>query len=503
MKHRAKYAALFLSLAVALCLPAAAVEPQTIAPSGLCTTAEGGLMIADLYHRAVWQRAADGSLVRLAGQDGARDENGDPIGGYNDDAALSAAFQTPWAIVPFVDGYAITDTENNVVRYFADGKVSTLAGTGAAGLADGTGIRAAFDGPTGLAADASGALYVADTGNSAIRKIDTRGNVTTYLTRQAGLNEPTGLYFAGGVLYVADSGNNRICKIENGSVVTLAGLSGDEGDGLRDGAAAQALFSHPQGLLVQEDSIFIADTGNGAVRLLKGGLVSTLIQTGQGEGGLYPVAPRALAFADGRLYVGDVFSRHLFTLNPALVAAPRFSDVPDGAWYADAVSAVSASGLMRGVDETHFAPNEPMDRAMCAVLLANLDAAAHPDSARPTNGKGFSDVPSGSYFAQAVGWAAQQGYVQGADGLFEPYKPATRAEFAVFLWRYAGSPASAASLDAFSDQAAVPVWAADALRYGIESGLIKSMDDGRLCPLQPLTRAEAATLLSRYQMKTP
>ena len=181
----------------------------------------------------------------------------------------------------------------------------------------------AFDTPTGLAVDDDGTVYIADTGNNVIRAMDSDGNVTTYAggeegctlgtLKQVRFSQPTGLYYADGVLYVADSGNHRIVAIENGMVTLVAGaqLTGDaavEGDYL-DGKAEEARFANPQGIAVDDaGAVYVADTGNSAVRVIRDGFVVTLIS---GEADIRCVSPRGLLVQGDTLLVGDVFTNTL------------------------------------------------------------------------------------------------------------------------------------------------------------------------------------------------
>ena len=300
------------------------VEPS-LAPSGIAEI-DGVFYFADSFQRVIW-RYENGTAEVLAGQTTIVESSGRQLGGYYDAPLSQASFQEPWAIVPYQDGLLVSDRGNHVLRYLdLDAQlVTTLAGTTTAGYEDGK--NAAFDSPTGLAVGSDGTVYIADTGNNVIRALAPDGTVSTYAGGEEGcalgtldearFSAPTGLCYAGEVLYVADSGNHRIVAIENGQVSLVAGatLDGDaayEGAYL-DGAAAQACFANPQGVAVSEDgTIYIADTGNGAVRMLQDGTVSTLLA--MDSLGTGPVAPRGLMVKDDVLYIGDVFSRLLIQM---------------------------------------------------------------------------------------------------------------------------------------------------------------------------------------------
>jgi sugar lactone lactonase YvrE len=178
--------------------------------------------------------------------------------------------------------------------------VGTVAGSGDAGLADGKGAGAKFDHPQGLAFDAKGTLYVADTGNNAIRRANADGTVETWLgasgeagfadgsPAEARFSAPRALVAAkDGTLYVADTGNKRIRKIApDGTVSTLAG--GGTGSEPADGVGEEAVFGEPSGLALDGDgNVLVIDAGalrevapDGTVKTLvaaKAGLVAAVV----------------------------------------------------------------------------------------------------------------------------------------------------------------------------------------------------------------------------------
>jgi len=177
MKRKLSAIVLAALLLLALAAPAAAAEPETRVCSGLCALDDGTMLVTDTYNKVVWRVEPGGAATLLAGKPGAAGADREPVGGYRDGAAGEALFREPWAIAPFLDGWAVTDSANNVVRYVTEARVETLAGSGSAGRADGIGADTAFSRPTGLAADDRGGLFVADTGNGAIRYIASNGRV--------------------------------------------------------------------------------------------------------------------------------------------------------------------------------------------------------------------------------------------------------------------------------------------------------------------------------------
>lgn len=195
--------------------------------------------------------------------------------GYVNGPAASAEFSF---IAGTIGGSYIADSANNVIRYFDGANVSTFAGNGTGGFLNGLAVNAEFNVPTDLFQDYSSNTYVVDAGNQAIRKIDASGNVTTlagngqigYVDGPAASAEfylPTGAAWnpGDGSIYVADTLNNVIRRIDtSGNVTTYAGLQGHPG--LVNGALAGAEFDLPTGVTISGTTMFIADTMNGVIR---------------------------------------------------------------------------------------------------------------------------------------------------------------------------------------------------------------------------------------------
>jgi sugar lactone lactonase YvrE len=172
----------------------------------------------------------------------------------------------------------VADSYNNRIRKItAGGLVTTLAGRGSSGFADGAGTSAAFYNPWGIAVDESGNVYVGDYGNNRIRKITTGGVVTTLAgSGVAGSADGAGtaaaFYFPTGVtvdvagnVYVADFFNNSIRKITAGGLVTTLAGEGDQANIDAIGLAAEFYF--PTGVAVDvAGNLYVADTFNGSIR---------------------------------------------------------------------------------------------------------------------------------------------------------------------------------------------------------------------------------------------
>ncbi len=192
----------------------------------------------------------------------------------------------------------VSDTANNRIRQIVNGEITTFAGSGTQGFAGDNGppLAAELDGPQGLALDSNDALYVADTGNSVIRVVS--GTITTL----AGIGTQTGNTGDGGaatsallaqpeavavdssgVVYIADTGNNRVRVVRSGTINPFAGdgTNGFSGD---NGSAVNAELASPAGVVVEPNgTVWIADTGNGRVRRVLNGTILTEVGGGTGS----------------------------------------------------------------------------------------------------------------------------------------------------------------------------------------------------------------------------
>ena len=235
---------------------------------GIVVDSEGNLYAADNGNNRIRKITPDGTVTTVAG-----------TGAYSfaDGPADQAQFRNPFGIaLDSEDNLYVTDYVNRRIRKITpDGTVLTVAGTGDFGSADGPADQATFINPTDIAIDAAGNLYVADSGNNLIRKITPDGMVSTVAgtgeagfadgpADQAQFDNPRSIAIdVAGDIYVAD--NNRIRKItSDGMVSTIAG-TGDWD--FADGPADQAQFSFPSALVIDpEGNLYVADSGNNRIR---------------------------------------------------------------------------------------------------------------------------------------------------------------------------------------------------------------------------------------------
>lgn len=174
-----------------------------------------------------------------------------------------------------------------------------------------------------------------------------------------------------------------------------------------------------------------------------------------------------------------------------------FTDVKAGDWFYDSVGYVYGAGLMNGTSPTAFSPNQTTTRAMIVTILYRYEGS-------PAAGaSSFRDVAAGQYYAAPVAWAAQNGVVTGySPTQFGPNDTITREQMAAILYRYAqykGYDVSGrADLSAYSDGNRVSAYARDAMAWANQAGLINGVDARTLQPGGSATRAQVATILTRF-----
>ncbi len=284
-------------------------------PEGVAISPEGDIIVSDRANNSIRKLTVEGAVTTILG---------DGSSGFVDGDLSSAKLSYPWKSCVDKDGNIyIADNRNHAIRKISTGGlVSTLAGTGVAGFADGAGAEAQFNAPTDVDVDDNGVVYVADNANHRIRKITPDGVVSTVAGDVSGFSDgevatalfknPSGVSVDGeGNLYVADRLNNRIRKIDMtaGVVSTVAG-AGTVGS--RDGAANEAQFNNPYGLEVDDDgSIVVADLSNNKIRMVEEGNVSTIAGSTTGFlDGAGVVAkfssPTDVTILDGVVYVADL-----------------------------------------------------------------------------------------------------------------------------------------------------------------------------------------------------
>ncbi|MEZ0184746.1 NHL repeat-containing protein, partial [Flavobacterium oncorhynchi] len=251
-------------------------------PASVAIDVSGNVYVADQNNHKIRKITPAGAVTTFAGS----------TQGFADGIGSAAKFSNPLGVAVDASGNVYVAESNIIRKINPAGVVTTLAGS-TNGNTDGTGTTAKFNTPTGVAVDASGNVYVADMSNHNIRKITPAGEVTTLAGSTSGFADGAGTAAkfsypygvavdASGNVYVGDYFNNKIRKITpGGEVTTLAGSTG----GFADGAGTAAKFSSPYGVAVDASgNVYVAEYGNHKIRkITPGGEVSTLAGGTQGD----------------------------------------------------------------------------------------------------------------------------------------------------------------------------------------------------------------------------
>ncbi len=327
-------------------------------PASVVLDGAGNMYIADSVHNRIRMVSSGkgatiqfgsgftyptaGDITTIAG-------NGTAAKGADGVPAYNSALNVPTGLA--LDGAGnlyICDTGNNRVRMIAvsTGVISTVAGNGQAGDSNGNNVgdggpatAANLNQPWGVSVDPAGVLYIADTFNHRIRKVDpatglistiagtgfTNGNGNGAFSGDAGqataarLNHPYAVAFdAAGNMYIPDSSNNRVRMVNPSGIITTFAGNGSGGFGGDGAAAANANIYGPTSVIVDPaQNLYIADTANNAIRKVNAAthLISTIVQTGKGRNAFENVlytnslyAPMGLALdGSGNLYLADYF----------------------------------------------------------------------------------------------------------------------------------------------------------------------------------------------------
>lgn len=174
---------------------------------------------------------------------------------------------------------------------------------------------------------------------------------------------------------------------------------------------------------------------------------------------------------------------------PLPEALEHFVDLDGDAWYVAPVEDAVKNGWIKGYDETHFGPCDPMTRGQACCVIANY-AGAELESP-------FDDVVASPFYYEAIEWAKENGVVNGGANEFRPDDGCTREEFMVMLHNFSGNPVSTGYPTDYPDWPMVSGWAKDAVAWCIEHAVINGVN-GSINPVSTCSRAEAAAMLANY-----
>lgn len=308
-------------------------------PSSVVVGPSGDIFIADTEMNRVLRVTQSGLLSIVAGKGKAilRIENSGPPPQFSGDGgpATSADLDRPAGVaVDAQENIYISDQLNNRVRKVTpDGYIQTIAGTGETGYGgdNGPAVAAKLAHPMGIAVDANGNVYVADRENNRIRKISVDGTIRTVVGSgrqgQSGnapalsinLDFPHGVAMdAMGTLYVADTGNNRVRRLDSDGIVRTVAGTGEQDFVGDEGPAVQAGLGRPDSLATDaQGNIYIADRANWLIRkITRDGIIHTIAGVaGNHETGFYgdggsalkaPIFPNSVAVGpNGVVYLTD------------------------------------------------------------------------------------------------------------------------------------------------------------------------------------------------------
>ncbi len=333
----------------------AATSATLADPSAVAYDTAGNLYLADAQNHVIREVLKSTGVISIIAGTGAEGYGGDGA------AATAAFLDTPTGVaVDSTGNVYIADSHNNRIREVSAGTITTIAGTGTPGFSgDGAAATLAqLSHPMGVAVDSNGNIYIADTNNQRIRKI-TAGTISTIAgdgeqffsgdgaaATAAVLNSPTGVAVdSSGNVYIADRHNQRVRMISGTTISTIAGSGaasfsgGFSGDGA---TATGALLSKPSGVSVDAaGNIYVADTDNQRIRQLGGGVIATIVGSGQQGYGTDGTTPSSVNLNSPKAATPDAVGN--LAISDKLNQRIRAATLPTLTFASNAVGVLSPS----------------------------------------------------------------------------------------------------------------------------------------------------------------
>ena len=245
--------------------------------------------------------------------------------------------------------------------------------------------------------------------------------------------------------------------------------------------------------MADDGTIYIADTGNGAIRRLMDGRVSTMAVTAEDD--LYLASPQGILVSGRNILVSDSLTGAILEFDTSI---HDFQDVSETDWFAPSVREALIRGIISGEDN-NFRPDDPMTRADFVEMLANLQRSL--DGSTVINGGfQFTDITDETPYAAIARWSGDFGIITGKDtGEFAGEEPILRQQMVAILYRFITisemDNVPVGDLDGFSDGYTTSAYAQDAMIWAVGRGIINGFPDGTLAPFGGATRAQAVKII--------